>query len=214
MISLSSSVARSWWVRAISSSVRRLSGSWSLVLLRAASTAAGAQGRSPAGSREGRGAGFQRERAARRARPLRDRRDRGHHHDAGRPARHHRQQLRQRLARSRRWCSGRRRASRAASPPSRRPRTSPSTCSAPTSARWPSASPAPGDGFAEVDFTAGIGDAPLLDGCAARFECRHAAGYDGGDHLIVVGEVLRLPQADLPPLLYPPRRATAGSPAR
>ena len=60
----------------------------------------------------------------------------------------------------------------------------------------------PGDGFAEVDFAAGFGNAPLLPGCAARFECRHAAGYDGGDHLIVVGEVLRLEQADLPPLLF------------
>jgi flavin reductase (DIM6/NTAB) family NADH-FMN oxidoreductase RutF len=60
----------------------------------------------------------------------------------------------------------------------------------------------PGDGFAEVAFAAGFGGAPLLDGCAARFECRHAAGYDGGDHLIVVGEVLRLEQADLPPLLF------------
>ena len=48
----------------------------------------------------------------------------------------------------------------------------------------------------------GFGGAPLLAGCAARFECRHAAGYDGGDHLIVVGEVLRLEQADLPPLLF------------
>ena len=48
----------------------------------------------------------------------------------------------------------------------------------------------------------GLGEAPLLAGCAARFECRHAAGHDGGDHLIVVGEVLRLEQADLPPLIY------------
>jgi flavin reductase (DIM6/NTAB) family NADH-FMN oxidoreductase RutF len=59
-----------------------------------------------------------------------------------------------------------------------------------------------GDPFAEVSFTPGIGAAPLLEGCAARFECRHEAGYDGGDHLIVVGEVLRLTQADLPPLLF------------
>jgi flavin reductase (DIM6/NTAB) family NADH-FMN oxidoreductase RutF len=60
----------------------------------------------------------------------------------------------------------------------------------------------PGDPFETVAFTPGIGEAPLLDGCAARFECRHEAGYEGGDHLIVVGEVLRLTQADLPPLLY------------
>ena len=60
----------------------------------------------------------------------------------------------------------------------------------------------PGEGIVESDFAIGIGDAPLLEGCTARFECRHAAGYEGGDHLIVVGEVLRLVQADLPPLLY------------
>jgi 3-hydroxy-9,10-secoandrosta-1,3,5(10)-triene-9,17-dione monooxygenase reductase component len=60
----------------------------------------------------------------------------------------------------------------------------------------------PGEGFAPVDFAAGIGGVPLLEGCAARFECRHEAQYDGGDHLIVVGLVVRLTQADLPPLLY------------
>jgi flavin reductase (DIM6/NTAB) family NADH-FMN oxidoreductase RutF len=59
-----------------------------------------------------------------------------------------------------------------------------------------------GDDFAGLEFGRGLGGAPLLDGCAARFECRHAAGYDGGDHLIVVGEVLRLQRHDLPPLLY------------
>jgi flavin reductase (DIM6/NTAB) family NADH-FMN oxidoreductase RutF len=58
------------------------------------------------------------------------------------------------------------------------------------------------DGFVGLQFTSGIGDAPLLAGCTARFECRHEAGYEGGDHLIVVGEVLRLEEADLPPLLY------------
>ena len=60
----------------------------------------------------------------------------------------------------------------------------------------------PGDGFAEIAFEAGYGGTPLLDGCVARFECRHAAGHPGGDHLIVVGEVLRVEQADLPPLIY------------
>lgn len=57
-------------------------------------------------------------------------------------------------------------------------------------------------GFAGLDVSRGIGGVPLLEGCAARFECRHAAGYDGGDHLIVVGEVLRLVQSELPPLLF------------
>ena len=61
---------------------------------------------------------------------------------------------------------------------------------------------AAGDGFAEVEFAPGYGRTPLLAGCVARFECRHAAGHPGGDHLIVVGEVLRVEQADLPPLIY------------
>ena len=36
------------------------------------------------------------------------------------------------------------------------------------------------------------GDAPLLPGCLARFECARHAVYPGGDHAIVVGEVLRV----------------------
>jgi flavin reductase (DIM6/NTAB) family NADH-FMN oxidoreductase RutF len=48
----------------------------------------------------------------------------------------------------------------------------------------------------------GLGEAPLLDGCAARLECRHAARFDGGDHLICVGEVLRIVQDERPPLLF------------
>ena len=48
----------------------------------------------------------------------------------------------------------------------------------------------------------GLGDAPLIEGCAARLECRHAAQFDGGDHLICVGEVLRIEHSDRPPLLY------------
>jgi len=59
-----------------------------------------------------------------------------------------------------------------------------------------------GDAFEGLDYTAGEGETPLLSGCAARFECRHAAGYDGGDHLIVVGEVLRIEEREVAPLLY------------
>jgi flavin reductase (DIM6/NTAB) family NADH-FMN oxidoreductase RutF len=33
---------------------------------------------------------------------------------------------------------------------------------------------------------------PVLRDCLARFECRHWATYDGGDHNIMVGEVLRV----------------------
>ncbi len=60
----------------------------------------------------------------------------------------------------------------------------------------------PGDGWPGPEHAQGIGDVPLLGGCTARFECRHESAHDGGDHLIVVGEVLRLTEADLPPLVF------------
>ena len=57
-------------------------------------------------------------------------------------------------------------------------------------------------GFTGVPYTHGFGDAPLIGGCTARFECFHAVHYDGGDHLIVVGEVLRVAKAERPPLVF------------
>lgn len=56
--------------------------------------------------------------------------------------------------------------------------------------------------FRSIPFTLGLGEAPLLEGATARLECFHAVHYDGGDHLIVVGEVLRIMGTDRPPLLY------------
>jgi flavin reductase (DIM6/NTAB) family NADH-FMN oxidoreductase RutF len=48
-----------------------------------------------------------------------------------------------------------------------------------------------------------ITGAPVLDGALAWFECRTWATYDGGDHTIIVGEVLDLGCGeDLPGLLY------------
>lgn len=61
----------------------------------------------------------------------------------------------------------------------------------------------PGQGWPpDLAWTRGIADVPLLDGCTARFECRHDAAHEGGDHLIVVGEVLRLAEAELAPLVF------------
>jgi flavin reductase (DIM6/NTAB) family NADH-FMN oxidoreductase RutF len=42
----------------------------------------------------------------------------------------------------------------------------------------------------------------VLDGCLAWLECRTWATYDGGDHTIVVGEVLEMGAVDGEPLLY------------
>ena len=58
------------------------------------------------------------------------------------------------------------------------------------------------EAFDDLNYTLGIGETPLLEGCTARFECSHAAGHDGGDHLIVVGEVQRISACDKPSLLF------------
>ena len=43
---------------------------------------------------------------------------------------------------------------------------------------------------------------PLLTECLARFECRRHAVHDGGDHAIVVGEVLRAAAREGTPLVF------------
>ena len=58
------------------------------------------------------------------------------------------------------------------------------------------------DKFAGLVLDAGIGKAPLLTDCTARFQCRTAFTYDGGDHLIFVGEVLAYDHSARPPLVY------------
>lgn len=58
------------------------------------------------------------------------------------------------------------------------------------------------DKFAGVELDAGMTEAPLLRGCSARFQCRLRFTYDGGDHLILVGEVLSFDRSGQAPLLY------------
>ena len=58
------------------------------------------------------------------------------------------------------------------------------------------------DKFEGVEVREGHGGVPLLPGCAARFECRTAFRYEGGDHLIFVGEVVALEHASGEPLLF------------
>jgi flavin reductase (DIM6/NTAB) family NADH-FMN oxidoreductase RutF len=43
--------------------------------------------------------------------------------------------------------------------------------------------------FAGVDWTPGLGGAPILAGCVANFQCRSAGRYYGGDHVIFLGAV-------------------------
>lgn len=58
------------------------------------------------------------------------------------------------------------------------------------------------DKFAGLELDEGISKAPLLKACTARFQCRTAFSYDGGDHLIFIGEVLAYDRSDLPPLVF------------
>ena len=45
------------------------------------------------------------------------------------------------------------------------------------------------DKFQGVSCTEGVGGAPVLNGCAAHFQCKKSFVYEGGDHVILVGEV-------------------------
>ncbi len=57
--------------------------------------------------------------------------------------------------------------------------------------------------FAGVNFQNGIGESPLLNDCAAQFQCKTWQLYDGGDHIIVVGEVLKYARnEDVSPLVF------------
>lgn len=59
------------------------------------------------------------------------------------------------------------------------------------------------DRFAGVEFLAGAGGAPLIQGAAATFECFNRSRYEEGDHVIFVGEVERCSyQPGASPLLF------------
>ena len=58
------------------------------------------------------------------------------------------------------------------------------------------------DKFAGITLEQGVTRSPLLPGCSARFQCKTMFEYDGGDHIIFVGEVLAYDQNPTPPLLY------------
>jgi flavin reductase (DIM6/NTAB) family NADH-FMN oxidoreductase RutF len=62
-------------------------------------------------------------------------------------------------------------------------------------------------GLQGVDYSLGESGLPLLAGALAWFECRTVQQYDGGDHVIVVGEVeAGGVRDDGEPLLYFRRR--------
>jgi 3-hydroxy-9,10-secoandrosta-1,3,5(10)-triene-9,17-dione monooxygenase reductase component len=58
------------------------------------------------------------------------------------------------------------------------------------------------DKFANMDVESGAGGVPLLRECASRLQCKTAFIYEGGDHVIFVGEVLKFDRRDVAPLVF------------
>lgn len=58
------------------------------------------------------------------------------------------------------------------------------------------------DKFSGLDLQRGPSEVPLLDGCSARFQCKTTYQYEGGDHIILVGEVLAFDRYDKAPLVF------------
>lgn len=58
------------------------------------------------------------------------------------------------------------------------------------------------DKFKDVDWKPGANGAPLLERVTAQFECARRVEYEGGDHLIVVGEVTYFARYERRPLVF------------
>jgi flavin reductase (DIM6/NTAB) family NADH-FMN oxidoreductase RutF len=58
------------------------------------------------------------------------------------------------------------------------------------------------DKFADLNWHAGRNGAALIDGALGQVECQITACYDGGDHTIVVGEILHVIADGERPLLF------------
>ena len=58
------------------------------------------------------------------------------------------------------------------------------------------------DKFADLDFDLNAHAVPVLRGCSAYFHCKTRYMYEGGDHTIIVGEVLQFEASDRDGLLF------------
>ena len=133
---------------------------------------------------------------------FRHRRDRGHDHGAGRAGRALPPTAFPACRWTRPWCCGRPPNPRSAiriSPP---PNISPSISLGRRKPTGPPALPAAGEGFDGLDWQLNAEGVPILPQALARFDCRRHATHDGGDHLIIVGHVLRLALEEGEPLVF------------
>lgn len=58
------------------------------------------------------------------------------------------------------------------------------------------------DRFGGVEWSSGLGGAPVLAGCIAAFECAAAGHIPAGDHLILLGRVERFEHRPGTPLVF------------
>ncbi len=58
------------------------------------------------------------------------------------------------------------------------------------------------DKFAGVEVERGEGNVPIIQGCSAVFHCKTTYKYEGGDHEIFVGEVLKFEHFQKSPLVF------------
>ena len=56
--------------------------------------------------------------------------------------------------------------------------------------------------FEDLGCTPGLGDAPLVPGSVATFECESAGAHDGGDHVVLIGKVGRFDATGAAPLVF------------
>ncbi|MCF6221340.1 MAG: flavin reductase family protein [Robiginitomaculum sp.] len=58
------------------------------------------------------------------------------------------------------------------------------------------------DKFDGIKTSKGLGGVPILPEYSALFECKTAHHYAGGDHIIIVGEVLKFSRNNTTPLVF------------
>ncbi len=58
------------------------------------------------------------------------------------------------------------------------------------------------DKFKGIETIKGLGGIPILPEYSALFECKTAHHYEGGDHIIIVGEVIKFSRNNNTPLVF------------
>ena len=66
-----------------------------------------------------------------------------------------------------------------------------------------------GPGFVGLDHQINADGTPVIAGALARLECRQFAQYEGGDHIIIVGQVLHVATYTGTPLVFAQGRSRA-----